>query len=53
MRSFSTLLREVVIALTVFGAAGAVVWNMPDPVGQPAGGAVSYAFNADRPAEAR
>jgi hypothetical protein len=52
MRSFSTLLREVVIALTVFGAAGAVVWNMPDPVGQP-GAAVNYAFNADRPAEVR
>jgi hypothetical protein len=52
MRSFSTLLRDVVIALTVFGAAGAVVWNMPDPVGQP-GAAASYAFNADRPAEAR
>lgn len=52
MRYFPTLVREVVIALTVFGAAGAVVWNMPEPGEQPPA-AVSYGFNADRPVEVR
>ena len=52
MRSFSTLLREVAIALTVFGAAGAVVWNMPEPGEQPRA-AVGYEFSGDRPVGVR